>query len=85
MLNEASVMEGAGAGTASSRASAFLPELVLIITAALWGGTFLIVQLAEQHTGPLFFVAARFMTSAALTGLLFSRAMPGLNRAECVA
>jgi drug/metabolite transporter (DMT)-like permease len=85
MLNEASVMEGAGAGTASSRASAFLPELVLIITAALWGGTFLIVQLAEQHTGPLFFVAARFMTAAALTGLLFSRAMPGLNRAECVA
>jgi drug/metabolite transporter (DMT)-like permease len=25
------------------------------------------------------------MTAAALTGLLFSRAMPGLNRAECVA
>lgn len=78
-------MEAARAGVNTPRARGFLPELVLIITAALWGGTFLVVQLAEQHTGTLFFVAARFLTAGGLTCLLFARALPGLNRAECVA
>ncbi|MBO1327951.1 DMT family transporter [Acetobacter suratthaniensis] len=78
-------MEAARAGGNTPRARGFLPELVLIITAALWGGTFLVVQLAEQHTGTLFFVAARFLTAGGLTCLLFARALPGLNRAECVA
>lgn len=78
-------MEAARAGGNTPRVRGFLPELVLIITAALWGGTFLVVQLAEQHTGTLFFVAARFLTAGGLTCLLFARALPGLNRAECVA
>lgn len=78
-------MEATRAGGNTPRARGFLPELVLIITAALWGGTFLVVQLAEQHTGTLFFVAARFLTAGGLTCLLFARALPGLNRAECVA
>ena len=78
-------MEAARAGGNTPCARGFLPELVLIITAALWGGTFLVVQLAEQHTGTLFFVAARFLTAGGLTCLLFARALPGLNRAECVA
>lgn len=78
-------MEATRTGGNTLRARGFLPELVLIITAALWGGTFLVVQLAEQHTGTLFFVAARFLTAGGLTCLLFARALPGLNRAECVA
>lgn len=85
MLNDASVMAEARAGADTPRSGSFLPELVLVITAALWGATFLVVQRAEQHTGTLFFVAARFMTAGALTCLLFARIMRGLNRAECVA
>ncbi|MFT8655730.1 MAG: DMT family transporter [Acetobacter papayae] len=85
MLNDASVMAEASAGADTPRSGSFLPELVLVITAALWGATFLVVQRAEQHTGTLFFVAARFMTAGALTCLLFARIMRGLNRAECVA
>ncbi|WP_051542957.1 DMT family transporter [Acetobacter papayae] len=78
-------MAEASAGADTPRSGSFLPELVLVITAALWGATFLVVQRAEQHTGTLFFVAARFMTAGALTCLLFARIMRGLNRAECVA
>ena len=37
-------------------------ELALIAVTMVWGGTFLVVHLAMQHSGPLFFVGLRFVT-----------------------
>ncbi|MFS9605743.1 EamA family transporter, partial [Klebsiella pneumoniae] len=47
-------------------------ELALIAVTMVWGGTFLVVHLAMQHSGPLFFVGLRFVT-AGLIGLLVFR------------
>lgn len=60
-------------------------ELALIAVTMVWGGTFLVVHLAMQHSGPLFFVGLRFVTAGLIGLLVFRKAMAGLTRTEMVA
>ena len=60
-------------------------ELALIAVTRVWGGTFLGVHLAMQHSGPLFFVGLRFVTAGLIGLLVFRKAMAGLTRTELVA
>ncbi|WP_279213589.1 DMT family transporter [Delftia acidovorans] len=60
-------------------------ELALIAVTMVWGGTFLVVHLAMQHSGPLFFVGLRFVTAGLIGLLVFRKAMAGLTRIELVA
>lgn len=60
-------------------------ELALIAVTMAWGGTFLVVHLAMQHSGPLFFVGLRFVTAGLIGLLVFRKAMAGLTRTELVA
>jgi drug/metabolite transporter (DMT)-like permease len=61
------------------------PELALAAVTAVWGTTFLIVHLAVQHSGPLFFVGLRFVTAGLISLGAFHRRMPGLTRRELAA
>ena len=47
-----------------------------------WGATFLIVRLAMQYSGPLFFVGMRFIVAGLITSWVFRRSMAGLAWAE---
>ena len=49
---------------------------------ALWGATFLVVHLAVQHSGPLFFVGLRFLTAGLISVVVFRRTLAGLTRRE---
>ncbi|TQL72993.1 DMT family transporter [Delftia sp. HK171] len=70
----------------SSRTPLLSPqELALIAVTMVWGGTFLVVHLAMQHSGPLFFVGLRFVTAGLIGLLVFRKAMAGLTRTELVA
>jgi len=60
-------------------------ELALIAVTMVWGGTFLVVHLAMQHSGPLFFVGLRFAPAGLIGLLVFRKAMAGLTRTELVA
>lgn len=60
-------------------------ELALIAVTMVWGGTFLVVHLAMQHSGPLFFVSLRFVTAGLIGLLVFRKVMAGLTRTELVA
>lgn len=60
-------------------------ELALIAVTMVWGGTFLVVHLAMQYSGPLFFVGLRFVTAGLIGLLVFRKAMAGLTRTERVA
>lgn len=60
-------------------------ELALIAVTMVWGGTFLVVHLAMQHSGPLFFVGLRFVTAGLIGLLVFRKVMAGLTRTELVA
>ncbi|MBD9583264.1 MULTISPECIES: DMT family transporter [Delftia] len=60
-------------------------ELALIAVTMVWGGTFLVVHLAMQYSGPLFFVGLRFVTAGLIGLLVFRKAMAGLTRTELVA
>jgi drug/metabolite transporter (DMT)-like permease len=57
-------------------------ELALIAVTALWGATFLVVHGAMQHSGPLFFVAVRFLTAGLISVVVFRRFLRGLTWAE---
>lgn len=57
----------------------------MIAVTMVWGGTFLVVHLAMQHSGPLFFVGLRFVTAGLIGLLVFRKAMAGLTRTELVA
>lgn len=60
-------------------------ELALIAVTMVWGGTFLVVHLAMQYSGPLFFVGLRFVTAGLIGLLVFRKVMAGLTRTELVA
>lgn len=60
-------------------------ELALIAVTMVWGGTFLVVHLAMQHSGPLFFVGLRFVTAGLIGLVVFRKAMAGLTRTELIA
>lgn len=57
-------------------------EIALVLVTMLWGSTFLIIHIAMQHSGPLFFVGARFTLAGVGSMLLFRRHMAGLTRRE---
>jgi drug/metabolite transporter (DMT)-like permease len=59
-------------------------ELVLVLITMIWGGTFLVVQLAMQVSGPFFFVGLRFTFAGLLLMAVFGRLMRGLTRIELV-
>jgi len=48
----------------------------------IWGGTFLVVHRAMQHSGPFFFVGLRFATAALLLALFFRRYLKGITWLE---
>lgn len=57
-------------------------EIALVLVTMLWGSTFLIIHIAMQHSGPLFFVGLRFTIAGAMSMLLFRKHMAGLTRHE---
>jgi len=56
-----------------------------VAVTAFWGSTFLIIQLAMQHSGPLFFVGLRFVTAGLVGTLVFWKRLQGLTRQDLVA
>lgn len=54
-------------------------ELALVLVTAVWGGTFLVVHIAVQHSGPWFFVGARFLAAGAISAVLFHRSLFGMQ------
>lgn len=50
-----------------------------------WGGTFLIVHTAMDHSGPMFFVGVRFLTAGLLCAVLFWRVLRGIRWREILA
>ncbi|ORM50643.1 hypothetical protein HA41_18685, partial [Pantoea conspicua] len=57
-------------------------ELVLLFITMVWGGTFLVVHRAMQHSGPFFFVGLRFATAALLLALVFRRYLAAISWLE---
>jgi drug/metabolite transporter (DMT)-like permease len=57
-------------------------ELALVAVTAVWGTTFLIVHGAVQHSGPLFFVALRFLAAGLISLVVFRRSLRDLTRRE---
>jgi drug/metabolite transporter (DMT)-like permease len=60
-------------------------ELALVAVTAVWGTTFLVVHLAVQHSGPLFFVGLRFVAAGLISVGVFRRRLAGLTRRELAA
>lgn len=57
-------------------------EIALVMVTMLWGSTFLIIHIAMQHSGPLFFVGLRFTIAGLMALLVFRKHMSGLTRYE---
>lgn len=53
------------------------PEWALIGITAIWGGTFLAVHIAMEHSGPLFFVGMRFAIAGLISAVVFHRSLRG--------
>ncbi|NQX13475.1 DMT family transporter [Microbacteriaceae bacterium VKM Ac-2855] len=58
------------------------PEWALIGITAIWGGTFLAVHVAMDHSGPLFFVGVRFVAAGVISALVFYRTLRGMRRID---
>ena len=54
-------------------------ETALIAVTAVWGGTFLLVHWAMQHSGPWFFVGIRFLVAGLISIVIFRRALRGIR------
>ncbi len=61
-----------------------IQECALFGVTAFWGATFLIVRLAMQETGPLWFVGLRFGTAALIVCLCSLRVLKNMTRRELV-
>ena len=59
-------------------------EYALFAVTAFWGATFLVVRLAMQQTGPLWFVGLRFGTAALAVGLCSFPVLRGMTRRELI-
>lgn len=57
-------------------------ELALCGVAMIWGATFLIIRLAMQESGPLWFVCLRFSAAALTLGLISLPVLSGITRRE---
>nr|WP_040502268.1 DMT family transporter [Herbaspirillum sp. YR522] len=60
-------------------------ELALVAVTMFWGSTFVVVQNAMHHAGPLWFVGLRFVTAGMIGMLLFARSLAGLSRRDLLA
>ncbi|OPB30430.1 DMT family transporter [Bartonella sp. WD12.1] len=60
-------------------------ELALFAATILWGITFLIIHIAVQYSGPLFFVGFRFIVAALISGMIFWRSLKGITFYEIFA
>jgi len=58
------------------------PEWALIGITAIWGGTFLAVHVAMEHSGPLFFVGLRFLAAGLISAIVFRRTLGGMRRVD---
>ena len=54
-------------------------EVALIAVTAVWGGTFLLVHWAMQHSGPWFFVGIRFLVAGLISVVIFRRVLRGIR------
>ncbi|WP_235036225.1 DMT family transporter [Arthrobacter sp. 18067] len=57
-------------------------EWALIAITALWGGTFVAIHYALEHSGPLFFVGLRFFLAGLISAAVFHRALRGIRWTE---
>ncbi|WP_019179621.1 DMT family transporter [Microbacterium yannicii] len=57
----------------------------MIAITALWGGTFLVVQIAVSYSGPWFFVGLRFLVAGLISAVIFHRALRRMTRADLLA
>lgn len=57
-------------------------EWALVVVTAIWGGTFLVVHTAVQHSGPWFFVGFRFLAAALFAVAVFWRSLRGITWRE---
>jgi drug/metabolite transporter (DMT)-like permease len=57
-------------------------ELALIAITAVWGGTFLLVHWAMQHSDPWFFVGLRFLVAGVISIVIFRRSLRGMTWAD---
>ncbi|GAA3882824.1 DMT family transporter [Leifsonia kafniensis] len=57
-------------------------ELALVVVTAIWGGTFLLVHIAMQHSGPMFFVGLRFVVAGLIGCVVFRRSLRGMTWAD---
>ena len=76
-----------GGSAAASAAFAFvaserLREFVLIGVTVVWGGTFLVSQIALENAGPLGILVTRFTLGAVALLVVFWKHMPGMTRQE---
>lgn len=76
---------GTRSDPSTAPASTRRQELVLVAITVLWGTTFLIVQTALAHCGPLFFVGFRFAVATLMSVVVAGRALAALTRHELVA
>ena len=55
------------------------PEVALLAITAVWGGTYLVVHLAMEYSGPMFFVGVRFAVAGLVACVIFHRALRGMS------
>lgn len=59
-----------------------VPEWALVGITMIWGGTFLVVHTAMQHSGPWFFVGFRFLAAGLFAAAVFWRSLRGITWRE---
>jgi len=59
-----------------------VPEWALVGITMIWGGTFLVVHTAMQHSGPWFFVGFRFLAAGLFAVAVFWRSLRGMTWRE---
>ncbi|WP_292882633.1 DMT family transporter [Microbacterium sp.] len=57
-------------------------EWALVGITMIWGGTFLVVHTAMQHSGPWFFVGFRFLAAGLFAAAIFWRSLRGMSWRE---
>lgn len=57
-------------------------EAALLAITAVWGGTFLLIHIAMNYAGPMFFVGVRFMVAGLVAVLIFWRSLLKLTLKE---
>lgn len=58
------------------------PELALLAITVLWGASYLVIRVAMDHSGPMFFVGLRFAVAGLAAAAIFHRSLRGMSRAD---